>query len=206
MDCSILRRSNSREHGASMEKDCGIVHLTIEDAIRHAEQGMGGRASEPFWGRGYRPLRPGESRVDAKSVPNLPVARVTVTGFQINNLKRWRLDYDDEGVHVNEEDFTREVGRQKPRHKVRGTSFLLVDTYWRKWTAQATGRQHTQRRAAPETVSRKPPPGIYVVLGIQADNLLGNRNYIGFGSVAGSPTYGQPLGAVPGRSVRVSLT
>ena len=65
-----------------MGKDCGIVHLTIEDAIRHAEQGMGGRVTEPFWGRGYRPLRLGESRVDAKSVPNLPVARVAVTGFQ----------------------------------------------------------------------------------------------------------------------------
>jgi hypothetical protein len=59
-----------------------------------------------------------------------------VIGFQIDNLKRWRLDYDDEGVHVNEEDFTRDVAQQKLRHKVEGTSFLRVDTYWRKWTAQ----------------------------------------------------------------------
>jgi hypothetical protein len=119
-----------------MEKECGIVHLTVEDAIRHAEQRLGGRAADPFWGRGYRPLRVGDSRIAPESVPNLPVERVTVVGFQINNLRRWRLDYDDEGVHVNEEDFMRNVGQQKLRHKVSGCSFLLVDTYWRKWTAQ----------------------------------------------------------------------
>lgn len=119
-----------------MEKDCGIVHLSIEDAIRHAEQRLGAPATEPFWGRGYRALRLGESRVDPESVPNLSVARITVTGFQMNNFKRWRLDYDDYGVHINEEDFTRTPGQQKLRHKVAGSSFVLVDTYWRKWTAQ----------------------------------------------------------------------
>lgn len=44
---------------------------------------------------------------------------------------------------------------------------------------------------------------IYVNLGVQGENLLGNKNYVGFGSVAGSPSFGVPLGTLPGRSVRV---
>lgn len=43
---------------------------------------------------------------------------------------------------------------------------------------------------------------IHINVGIQGENLLGNKNYIGFGSVAGSPIFGVPLGTQPGRSVR----
>ena len=42
-----------------------------------------------------------------------------------------------------------------------------------------------------------------VSIGIQGDNLLGNKNFSSYGSVVGSPAFGQPLGASPGRSIRV---
>jgi len=45
----------------------------------------------------------------------------------------------------------------------------------------------------------------YLNLGLQADNLLGNRNYISVGPVIGSSTFGRPLAAFPGRSVRLWL-
>jgi len=41
------------------------------------------------------------------------------------------------------------------------------------------------------------------MLGVQLDNLLNNKNFLNFGSVAKSPQFGQPLGALPGRSLRV---
>jgi hypothetical protein len=44
---------------------------------------------------------------------------------------------------------------------------------------------------------------VFVDLGVQGDNLLGNKNYLSFGSIIGSPTFGQPLAASPGRSIRV---
>jgi len=45
--------------------------------------------------------------------------------------------------------------------------------------------------------------GLGVNVGLQADNVLGNRNYLSVGSVLGSPLFGQPLAALPGRSVRL---
>jgi hypothetical protein len=56
---------------------------------------------------------------------------------------------------------------------------------------------------------RVPIPGfvrkgkrIYLDLGIHVDNILGNKDYTSVGSVAGSPTFRQPLTALPGRAVR----
>ena len=46
---------------------------------------------------------------------------------------------------------------------------------------------------------------IYVDLGVHADNILGNKDYTSVGSVVGSPTFGQPLTALPGRAVRFWL-
>lgn len=43
----------------------------------------------------------------------------------------------------------------------------------------------------------------YLDLGLNADNLLQNRNYTEFGSVLGSDTFGKPLSALAGRSVRM---
>lgn len=44
---------------------------------------------------------------------------------------------------------------------------------------------------------------IYLNLGVQGDNLLNNKNFVSMGSVIGSPTFGQPLAALPGRSIRL---
>lgn len=44
---------------------------------------------------------------------------------------------------------------------------------------------------------------VYVNVGLQVDNLLGNKNYFNFDSVAASPIFGRPLAAFPGRSIRV---
>ena len=43
------------------------------------------------------------------------------------------------------------------------------------------------------------------VLVLVFTEILGNRNYLGFGSVIGSPLFGRPWGALPGRSLRVWL-
>ncbi len=46
---------------------------------------------------------------------------------------------------------------------------------------------------------------LHANLGLQAENLLGNRNYVAFDSVRGSPIFGQPLSALSGRSLRLSF-
>jgi len=46
---------------------------------------------------------------------------------------------------------------------------------------------------------------VYADIGFQADNLLGNQNYLGLGSVIGSPLFGKPFGAFPDRSLRLSF-
>lgn len=46
----------------------------------------------------------------------------------------------------------------------------------------------------------------YLDLSVQADNILDRRNYISVGSVTGSSTFGTPLAAFPGRSVRLFLS
>src|SRR5689334_22311792 len=89
------------------EKDCGVIHPTIDEAIAHAKAnlaGGGGVPTRPFWGR-----RGGL------------IANVGwVIGYQSEDGKRrFRLDYDPaKGVHVNEEDFTRPVGQQGVVHRV----------------------------------------------------------------------------------------
>jgi hypothetical protein len=44
---------------------------------------------------------------------------------------------------------------------------------------------------------------VHMNLGVQADNVLAARNYVGVGSVAGSPMYGKPIAAYPGPSLRL---
>ena len=46
----------------------------------------------------------------------------------------------------------------------------------------------------------------YVNLGVHVENLLNDRNYVALGSVAGSPLFGVPLVALPGRSLRVAVS
>jgi len=45
----------------------------------------------------------------------------------------------------------------------------------------------------------------YLDLGLQGVDLLGSTNYVSVGSVMGSPSFGQPVAALPGRSFRFSL-
>src|SRR5438128_6794356 len=86
------------------EKSCGKTHQSIEEAIQHARQNLQihGLDSEPFWAmRANRNANFGN-----------------VIGFQTaDKQKRWRLDRDLNGTHVNEEDFTCEPSR-KFRHDV----------------------------------------------------------------------------------------
>lgn len=46
----------------------------------------------------------------------------------------------------------------------------------------------------------------YVDVGLHVENLLDNRNYVAVGSVASSPLIGVPLVALPGRSLRVTVS
>jgi len=59
-----------------------------------------------------------------------------------------------------------------------------------------------RRLAMPQAVARG---RVHVNLGVQVDNLLDNTNYLGVGSVLRSSSFGQPLFAMPGRSVRVLI-
>ena len=46
----------------------------------------------------------------------------------------------------------------------------------------------------------------YVDINVQVLNLLGNKDYESIGTVLGSPLLGQPLAAIPGRSLRYSFS
>jgi hypothetical protein len=46
----------------------------------------------------------------------------------------------------------------------------------------------------------------YANLSLHVENLLNDRNCVALGSVAGSPLFGVPLAALPGRSLRVSVS
>ncbi len=80
----------------TQEKDCGINHPTIKDAIRHAEENLGFRGLhvEPYWGT---------TRWNCH----------LVVGYQSGARKRWRLDFSgqpEDGqppkfIHINEENF-----------------------------------------------------------------------------------------------------
>lgn len=52
----------------------------------------------------------------------------------------------------------------------------------------------------------KVPRGMGINISVQADNILNNRNYLAIGSIAESSTFGLPVAAYPGRSVRVLLS
>lgn len=52
----------------------------------------------------------------------------------------------------------------------------------------------------------KAPRGRGINISVQADNILNARNYLAIGSVAASTTFGMPLAAYPGRSVRLVLS
>jgi hypothetical protein len=107
------------------ERSCNVVHFSIVDAIRHAEEGLGcrGQHLERYWGT---------------TKENIGL----VVGFQLNSRKRWRLDYDvKKRIHVNEENFDLPESQQKTVHSVQGvgtiTGDLQVRLLWQKWTSGA---------------------------------------------------------------------
>jgi hypothetical protein len=61
------------------------------------------------------------------------------------------------------------------------------------------------RRIRLPAFSGKSERRAYMAVGIQVNNLLGNRNYTSLDSITGSPLFGHPLSAGPGRSVRLWL-
>lgn len=127
-----------------METLCGIRHISIEEAIVHAEQSLGTyrKPAEPYRGR---------TRLNDD----------VVVGFQASPKRRFRLDFDqnwqqtihllksqmrdwqrrfpylDEyrGVHINEENFEAPPGRQRILHLTEASE-RIMDTYFHKWSAQ----------------------------------------------------------------------
>src|SRR5581483_8532243 len=117
------------------EQDCGVTHFTIDEAIAHARANLEGGLSSPFWG-----TRGGQ------------IANVGwVIGYQSDDKqRRFRLDYAEEkGVHVNEEDFTRQPSQQKVVHLVQLAMTPMdkdaalawkkivegkMQLYWARWT------------------------------------------------------------------------
>ena len=61
------------------------------------------------------------------------------------------------------------------------------------------------RRTALPDVVVPGPRTLHVNVGVQINNLLDNKNYTSIGSVAGAPSFGRPLAAYPGRSLRLFL-
>ena len=100
------------------ERNCGIFHQSIEEAIVHAERHLGSyrKPADPYWGT----LRNNTG---------------TVVGFQLSRRKRWRLDYKPGGwVHVNEENFDALGGQEKVVHLVDNRSYIQVNLYYQRWT------------------------------------------------------------------------
>ena len=124
---------------------CGQRHFSIEEAIVHAETNleMRGKPAEPYWG-------------------TMRFTNSVVVGWQVNDRKRYRLDYahafaeenqeaakwagtkqlkGSQGVHVNEENFVDPKRKDGSRicHPTEA-SLQWAETYWNKWT-----RQYRQR-------------------------------------------------------------
>ncbi len=110
------------------EKECGKIHETIQEAIRHTRLNLGAKPEfggewldgQPVWGR--------------LSSVNL----LHVVGWQISTRRRWRLDYSpSQGVHVNEENFETS---SKIIHRIdsRLATEDMVRLMWRKWTSRFT--------------------------------------------------------------------
>jgi hypothetical protein len=127
-----------------MESLCGMRHISIEDAVVHAEKSLGTYRKPAV---AYR----GRTRLNDD----------VVVGFQATQKRRFRLDFDpnwrqkiadlkreirdwqrrfpyiDEyrGVHINEENFDAPSARQRIIHLTEASE-LMMDTYYRKWSAQ----------------------------------------------------------------------
>lgn len=99
------KRQSNDEKSESREKPCDKpLHPDMTDAINHAIANLGSGVTEPFWG-----TRAGDYANTG-----------WVIGFQsADRQRRYRVDFDEKGLHVNEEDFTRSPKDQKVRHDIR---------------------------------------------------------------------------------------
>lgn len=79
-----------------------------------------------------------------------------------------------------------------PRNSGRGPSYNSMDAF-------------VHRRFAVPYLFSESSQKTYLDCNVQAINLLGNRDYTNLGTVTGSPLYGQPLAAAPGRAFRFSF-
>lgn len=61
---------------------------------------------------------------------------------------------------------------------------------------------YASRRIALPKLAARQHRRVFARVGLQGENLLGNRNYVSVGSVIGSPAFGMPLAALPGRAIR----
>jgi hypothetical protein len=110
---------------STREVGCGQIHLSIEDAIVHAEKNLGS----------FR--QPAD-----KYMGTLRNNSHLVVGFQLSSRKRWRLDFDpdpkkNKWVHVNEENFDAPLSQQKVIHLVATLrSDTQVRLYYNKWTSK----------------------------------------------------------------------
>src|SRR5262245_39246344 len=97
------------------EFSCGIMHASVEEAMVHAETNLGFRNAN------------GELVAKLEPLLGAMYGSGTVVGWKVGNRKRFRVDFEPEyaiknaeaakqkngvnkgtqGVHVNEEDFTR---------------------------------------------------------------------------------------------------
>jgi hypothetical protein len=80
----------------------------------------------------------------------------------------------------------------RPRNSGNGTSYNSLSLY-------------AYRRIGLPRFFLEAKKNFHVNVGVQADNLLGHPNYLSFGSVSSSPLFGQPLVALPERSLRLSF-
>lgn len=124
------------------EVPCGIMHASIEEAMVHAEKNLG--------------FRNERSEIVAKleSVLGTMFGSGSVVGWQVGTRKRFRVDFEPEfaaknaeaaakkngvnkgtqGVHVNEENFTRTT-KPKTCHPTQ-SSLTMAELLWRRWSSR----------------------------------------------------------------------
>ena len=64
---------------------------------------------------------------------------------------------------------------------------------------------YAYRRVQLPNILRRAHSRMHANIGVQLQNILDRRNYIGVGSVVGAASFGRPVAAFPGRSFRLSL-
>lgn len=105
------------------EVDCTRIHLTVEDAINCARQGLNMTQQEEHPMIGMK---------------NNNIGNVGwIIGFSDRaGTRRWRLDYDPEkGAHVNEEDVRVKGSSIKVCHRISYTGEYMMRLWWRKFTS-----------------------------------------------------------------------